>query len=260
MARVKKTQKSTIRQKKMAIGRVMHENIALFPDFDSFEYGKYGRFWDFELFLQIPNITKTDILEFFEYIAFGRSISGGECDSHFVPMCVDSKNEVIENDSSPTYISEYINVVGQLFLGGYIDFGLCGLQDKEENLLSRQKDKYQAWIHFRDNFFYTGAYNKGYDEDIMIYEGKEYSVQDCPGYINKDGDSVLCGHSTMFSDTSWDTPKYWSQYNIWVARTPKGDEYFEKVLAPRFYNKYKDLEVEIDSKGDVIRWIGRINR
>ncbi|HEF9143851.1 TPA: hypothetical protein SBV52_001797, partial [Campylobacter coli] len=59
---------------------------------------------------------------------------------------------------------------------------------------------------------------------------------------------------------SWDTPKYWSQYNIWVARTPKGDEYFKKVLAPRFYNKYKDLEVEIDSKGNVIRWIGQINR
>ena len=89
----------------MAIGRVMHENIALFPDFDDFEYGKYDEFWEMQLFLQIPNITKTDILEFFEYIAFGRSIGRGECDSHFVPMCLDSKNEVIENDTNPTYIS-----------------------------------------------------------------------------------------------------------------------------------------------------------
>ena len=239
MARVKKTQKSTIRQKKMAIGRVMHENIALFPDFDSFEYGKYGRFWDFELFLQIPNITKTDILEFFEYIAFGRSISGGECDSHFVPMCVDSKNEVIENDSSPTYISEYINVVGQLFLGGYIDFGLCGLQDKEENLLSRQKDKYQAWIHFRDNFFYTDAYYR----DITALEEKYPNMSD-DDYRNAD----------------WNTPQYWDRYRFWVARTPKGTKYFNEILAPRFYNKYKDLEVEIDDKGNVIRWIGQINR
>ena len=223
----------------MAIGRVMHENIALFPDFDDFEYGKYGRFWDFELFLQIPNITKTDILEFFEYIAFGRSISGGECDSHFVPMCVDSKNEVIENDSSPTYISEYINIVGQLFLAGYIDFGLCNLQDKEENLLSRQRDTYQAWIHFRDNFFYTDAYYR----DITALEEKYPNMSD-DDYRNAD----------------WNTPQYWDRYMFWVARTPKGDEYFEKVLSPRFYNKYKDLEVEIDSKGNIIRWIGRINR
>ncbi|EIA47616.1 hypothetical protein cco14_08470, partial [Campylobacter coli 80352] len=26
------------------------------------------------------------------------------------------------------------------------------------------------------------------------------------------------------------------------------------------YNKYKDLEVEIDDKGNVLRWIGEINR
>ena len=239
MARVKKTQKSTIRQKKMAIGRVMHENIALFPDFDDFEYGKYGRFWDFELFLQIPNITKTDILEFFEYIAFGRSISGGECDSHFVPMCVDSKNEVIENDSSPTYISEYINIVGQLFLAGYIDFGLCNLQDKEENLLSRQRDTCQAWIHFRDNFFYTDAFSR----DITDLEEK---------YPNMSYDDYF--------SASWDTPQYWDRYMFWVTRTQKGTQYFNEILSPRFYNKYKDLEVEIDDKGNIMRWIGRINR
>ena len=247
----------------MAIGKVISKNVVLFPDFDDFEYGKYGRFWDFELFLQIPNITKTDILEYFEYIALGRSISGGECDSHFVPMCLDSKNEVIENDTNPTYISEYINmcldskneviendtnptyiseyinIVGQLFLAGYIDFGLCNLQDKEENLLSRQRDTYQAWIHFRDNFFYTDAFSR----DITEVREK---------YPNISDDEYI--YST------WDTPQYWDKYRFWIARTPKGDEYFEKVLAPRFYNKYKDLEVEIDSKGNIVRWIGRINR
>ena len=60
--------------------------------------------------------------------------------------------------------------------------------------------------------------------------------------------------------SNWDTPQYWDMYTFLVARTPKGNKYFEKVLAPRFYNKYKDLEVEIDSKGNIIRWIGRINR
>ncbi|EHL8267774.1 hypothetical protein I9Q68_02340, partial [Campylobacter coli] len=55
-------------------------------------------------------------------------------------------------------------------------------------------------------------------------------------------------------------PQYWSQYNIWVATTPKGTKYFNEILAPKFYNKYKDLEVEIDDKGNIIRWIGKINR
>ncbi len=34
---------------------------------------------------------------------------------------------------------------------------------------------------------------------------------------------------------------------------PKGTQYFNKILSPRFYNKHKDLEVEIDSKGDIVR-------
>ena len=31
-------------------------------------------------------------------------------------------------------------------------------------------------------------------------------------------------------------------------------------FSPEFYNKYKDLEVEIDDKGNIVRWIGEINR
>ena len=227
----------------MAIGRVMHENVVLFPDFDkifrNLGVEVYESDWEMQLFLQIPNITKTDILEYFEYIAFGRSIGRGECDSHFVPMCVDSNNEIIENDSKPSYISEHINIIGQLFLAGYIEFGMCGLQDKEENLLSRQKDTYQAWIHFRDNFFYTGAYYR----DITEVREK---------YPNISDDEYIY--------SNWDTPQYWDRYRFWVTRTQKGTQYFNEILSPRFYNKYKDLEVEIDSKGNIIRWIGRINR
>lgn len=68
------------------------------------------------------------------------------------------------------------------------------------------------------------------------------------------------GYSLILNDVSWDTPQYWSQYNIWVATTSKGTKYFNEILAPKFYNKYKDLEVEIDDKGNIIRWIGKINR
>ena len=60
--------------------------------------------------------------------------------------------------------------------------------------------------------------------------------------------------------STYDTPQYWDMYRFWVAQTEKGTKYFNEILAPRFYNKYKDLSVEIDSKGNIIRWIGKINR
>ena len=224
----------------MAIGKIIEKiNGNLFNKID--EIIEIDSWRCLNLFAKIPNITKTDILEYFEYhITIFTSYGGEEVYNAFIvdnPYKLDKL--LLDNDPNPTYISEYINIVGQLFLAGYIEFGLCGLQDKEENLLSRQKDLYQAWIHFRDNFFYTNAYNR----DITEVREK---------YPNMSDDD--------YRNAGWDIPQYWDMYTFWVARTPKGDEYFEKVLAPRFYNKYKDLEVEIDSKGNVIRWIGQINR
>ncbi len=35
-------------------------------------------------------------------------------------------------------------------------------------------------------------------------------------------------------------------------RTPKGDDYFNHILAPKFYEKYKNLEVEIDDQGNIL--------
>ncbi len=231
----------------MAIGRVIHESGVMFPDFDMFEinYELFETDWEMKFFLNIPHLTKVDILEYFENIAFGRSISGGECDWDFVPISdFDLNGEILAkieaNDPQPNYISEYIHIVGQLFLAGYIEFGMCGLQDKEENLLSNQKeDKYQAWIYFRDNFFYKNAYNR----DMVEVREK---------YPNMSDDEYV--YST------YDTPQYWDMYRFWVAQTEKGTKYFNEILAPRFYNKYKDLSVEIDSEGNIIRWIGKINR
>ena len=198
-------------------------------------------------------LNKTDILEFFEYyflLICGESmgISRWKLDTLMLidTYNIDKLDDTLSlNTPNPTYISEYINIVGQLFLGGYIDFGSYYDNDDREkidyptNLSYYKEDKYQAWIHFRDNYFYISRFNRDLDEPKTTDEN---------------------GYSLILDDASWDTPKYWSQYNIWVTRTQKGTKYFDEILSPRFYNKYKDLEVEIDDKGNVIRWIGQINR
>ena len=225
----------------MAIGRVINEHSGLFPDFDEIVkkigYDVYHSNWEMQLFLQIPNLTKADVLEYFEHFIMDFALNGdGEVDSIFMVI---NKGLAI-NNPNPTYISEHINVVGQLFLAGYIEFGMCGLQDKEENLLSKQKpDKYQSWIHFRDNFFYAEAYYK----DILDLRERYPNMSD-EDYVN----------------STWNTPQYWDKYRFWVATTERGEKYFNESLSPKFYNKYKDLEVEIDDKGNIIRWIGKINR
>ncbi|EAK8602603.1 hypothetical protein E7S11_01925 [Campylobacter coli] len=198
-------------------------------------------------------ITKMDILELFEYyilFSCGKSMGASrwECnDLILLGTCnIDNlSNPFSLNTPKPTYISEYINILGQLFLAGYIDFGsYCDEEDRNKidypsNLSYYKEDKYQAWIYFRDNFFYTEAYCR----DIM--EVKEL-------YKDMSDDDYVY--------SSWNTPQYWDRYRFWVARTEKGTKYLREILEPRIYNKYKDLEVEIDDKGSVLRWIGEINR
>ncbi|EMC2185320.1 hypothetical protein VB610_002191, partial [Campylobacter jejuni] len=143
----------------MAIGKVIHKYGSFFPDFDEIfykiKYEIYRGDWEMLFFLQIPNIKKTDILEYFEDHFLGSTLQDGcEFNDTCFPLFF-TEDENLKNSIKPNYNSEYVSIIGQLFLAGYIEFGMCGLQNKEENLLSNQGDKYQAWIYFRDNFFYT---------------------------------------------------------------------------------------------------------
>ncbi|EAI3389612.1 hypothetical protein IO457_001646 [Campylobacter coli] len=250
----------------MAIGKVIHKYGSFFPDFDEIfykiKYEIYRGDWETLLFLQIPNLKKTDILEYFEDHFLGSTLQDGcEFNDTCFPLFF-TEDENLKNSIKPNYNSEYVNIIGQLFLAGYIDFGIAPRSedkytrtDYSTNLSYYKEDKYQAWIYFRDNFFYTDAFSKGYYDDILIYKGKEYTVNTLPKL--KKGETI---YSTMYGAASWDMPRYWSGYNIWVARTEKGTKYLREILEPRVYNKYKDLEVEIDDKGSVLRWIGEINR
>ncbi len=92
---------------------------------------------------------------------------------------------------------------------------------------TKKENKYETWKYFRDNYIYS------YNDNLVNHATK--------------GDF-------------WRNLDNWDMYNINCFRTQKGTKYFNEILAPKFYNKYKDLEVEIDDKGNIIRWIGKINR
>lgn len=94
------------------------DSVEILPDYEANKYQAR-----FEIFLTNQNITKVDILDFFELSGlcyycdsyhYGNKF---ECDELFWEI-PDSKIDFY----NPTYISEYINIIGQLFLAGYIAF------------------------------------------------------------------------------------------------------------------------------------------
>ena len=184
----------------------------------------------------IPNATKANILELMEYY-FLQSITmfARHESDEMMPHLSENESNYDIDSPKPTYISEYIGIVGNLFLAGYIDF-LCDYDDDYKqtdyptNLSYYGNSKYEAWVYFRDNFFYKKKFCRSYDEDRNNEEG----------------------YSVLYSCTSWDKPDDWSQYNILVAVTEKGKKYLNEILAPKFYEKYKDVEIYLDDEGNII--------
>ena len=184
----------------------------------------------------IPNATKANILELMEYY-FLQSITmfARHESDEMMPHLSENESNYDIDSPEPTYISEYIGIVGNLFLAGYIDF-LCDYDDDYKqtdyptNLSYYGNSKYEAWVYFRDNFFYKKKFCRSYDEDRNNEEG----------------------YSVLYSCTSWDKPDDWSQYNILVAVTEKGKKYLNEILAPKFYEKYKDVEIYLDDEGNII--------
>ena len=188
------------------------------------------------IFLKVmPHATKVVILEFMEYL-FLRLIStfARHESDEMMPYLISYDNDDIDSPN-PTYISEYIGIVGNLFLAGYIDF-LCDYDDEYKqtdyptNLSYYGNSKYEAWVYFRDNFFYKKRFDRTDEEN-----------NDHPDWF-----------ATFYFATSWDKPEDWSGKNIVVALTPKGKQYLNETLAPKFYEKYKDVEIYLDDEGNII--------
>ena len=184
----------------------------------------------------IPNATKANILELMEYY-FLQSITmfARHESDEMMPRLSENESNYDIDSPEPTYISEYISIVGNLFLAGYIDF-LCDYDDDYKqtdyptNLSYYGNSKYEAWVYFRDNFFYKKRFDR----------------------TDEENDNHPDWFATFYFATSWDKPEDWSGKNIVVAVTEKGKKYLNEILAPKFYEKYKDVEIYLDDEGDII--------
>ena len=104
-----------------------NDYVELFPKYN-FTLGKYQT--RIELLLNFPHITKIDILELLEVSALcyycDFYLYGNKFESDELFWEIPTPDNI--NIPNPTYISEYIHIIGQLFLTGYIDF-LCDWDD-----------------------------------------------------------------------------------------------------------------------------------
>ena len=170
---------------------------------------------------KIPGARKKDILDYFEYMIFGLC-EWFELDGIILGDYMSAGKDKPEISAHPTYAGEYFGVMGQLFLGGMIDFGIEGgnLREKGTNFninlskIDLGMSLYEKWIYFRDNFFY--------------------------GYKFLEEDKI-----TPQAEITWKNPNTWSRFSHWICMTKVGKEYCDKILKPRLYEKYKDVVIEV---------------
>lgn len=221
--------------KKAKIIYKMGEQVFQVDNYSS-KYDLFERYTIDTFLKTIPDTAKSSILELMEYYFINTIVYFARHEIRdMMPYLTENESNYDIDSPKPTYISEYIGIVGNLFLAGYIDF-LCDWDDDYKqtdyptNLSYYGNSKYEAWVYFRDNFFYKKKFCRSYDEDRNNEEG----------------------YSVLYSCTSWDKPDDWSQYNILVAVTQKGKKYLNEILAPKFYEKYKDVEIYLDDEGNII--------
>lgn len=243
------------------VGNVISKSGVFFNFINNSEFDSFSKF-----FLKMPNTTKEDILEYFECSILLQPFYAPKVNSDSIIPEFFYQNREVTSSYKPTYKSEYIGVIGQLFLAGYIDFGITLDANNKQidyptNLSRYKNDKYKAWVYFRDNYFYKEeAYNRDIIEcDIRLYNGKIFTSSTCPFEIIDD-EKFLLGVSVFDNETTWETPEHWSHKNIWVCITKEGINYRDKELKLKLYKKYKDMSIELDYYGNINNWVGHINK
>ena len=130
----------------------------VFMEKDSYEFKvSYEEGWEdlINVFLKLyPQAKKTDILELLEYMLMYMICSENklrECDEIlWFPLSKDSKgygkNGACFNEPLPSFESEYISILGELFLAGYVDF-VAEEEIKEKEYKDVYLSEYKANIY-----------------------------------------------------------------------------------------------------------------
>ena len=221
--------------KKAKIIYKMGEQVFQVDNYSS-KYDLFERYTIDTFLKTIPDTAKSSILELMEYYFINTIVYFARHEIRdMMPYLTENESNYDIDSPKPTYISEYIGIVGNLFLAGYIDF-LCDWDDDYKqtdyptNLSYYGNSKYEAWVYFRDNFFYKKRFDR----------------------TDEENDNHPDWFATFYFATSWDKPEDWSGKNIVVAVTEKGKKYLNEILAPKFYEKYKDVEIYLDDEGNII--------
>lgn len=139
------------------------------------------------------------------------------------------------------YTQETLTMLGALFVNGTIDFylengNLNGAQSLGESFV----DKEVSWKYVREwllNALENAPLYRRYRQILALPESS------APDYAS---DTVaISATDAAASDVdsaslTWDTPHLWNLHTLKIAHTKKGAQYFATILAPHFFETYKN--------------------
>ncbi|WP_297879839.1 hypothetical protein [uncultured Campylobacter sp.] len=180
--------------------------------------------FSFKIFKDFEAASEKRSLDFYELEAFSlmKSTEVYEADSiastliHNFSLCDENVRDIL------------IMLFGQFYLNNFID---TDIKYKTSANINLNMKKFEEWKILRENFFYN--------LDKFIARSYEY----LRNYTHADS-------------AFWEKPNRWCHHNMYMFITECGKKYYDEILIPSLYNKYKHIEVDTDEEGNVTKWYG----
>lgn len=135
------------------------------------------------------------------------------------------ENNDYDTQMSAYYVREAYAMLKMLFVNGMIDFWL---EDTSLSSLGESfGDKERLWKYFYEQFLLAHIHQN----PKQIAQSEEYGLDSPP---TAQDSNVL----------TWDTPQMWNLCNLHIGHTKKGAQYFSSELAPKFFERYKDIIIQ----------------
>ena len=178
----------------------------------------------FKIFKDFQAVSGKRPLDFYELEAFSlmKSTEVYETDSiastliHNFSLCDDNVRDIL------------IMLFGQFYLNNFID---TDIKYKTGANINLNMKKFEEWKILRENFFYN----------LDNFVARSY--EPLKNYTRADG-------------AFWEEPNRWCHHNMYMFITECGKKYYDEILIPILYNKYKHLEFGIYEYVNVTKWYG----